>query len=431
MEGKTLKFGWMLLAIWILSIAAIVNSYRAADAIKQQVYELGSSIQELRNTFYFDSPYSVHMADSQSLNLQLIYALRLQLGAHYENSWLLPDINRLLFTTDRFIEQSQIYLNNNLELLSLVDQMGTMRERYSGQLTEPLYFQLSSNILEAIFGDSTTSPQVYRDLDNIYSQSNQLVAKERKDLQQVLAQVSSVLGGYAQGRYIVEKLQTHDVHNQISVLRGEFDDLLVRHIWFGLALTLVVFCGFMVLLRSSVRLQSAKMKTQTDSPQQEQASHSVPSNQKEISTELETGIATPLQNPASTDLATELKTQQAVELQLQEIDFEKMLESLNNDIESVCMLLEVFIEDHLEDGEKIEQLLTSDPETAQRKAHSLKGVGGNLGATKLREAASKVEASLKDFNRIEPNELDELKQRLERAIKEARIFLNEHKNTNN
>ncbi|KGY11913.1 histidine kinase [Vibrio tubiashii] len=431
MEGKTLKFGWMLLAIWILSIAAIVNSYRAADAIKQQVYELGSSIQELRNTFYFDSPYSVHMADSQSLNLQLIYALRLQLGAHYENSWLLPDINRLLFTTDRFIEQSQIYLNNNLELLSLVDQMGTMRERYSGQLTEPLYFQLSSNILEAIFGDSTTSPQVYRDLDNIYSQSNQLVAKERKDLQQVLAQVSSVLGGYAQGRYIVEKLQTHDVHNQISVLRGEFDDLLVRHIWFGLALTLVVFCGFMVLLRSSVRLQSAKMKTQTDSPQQDQASHSVPSNQKEISTELETGIATPLQNPASTDLATELKTQQAVELQLQEIDFEKMLESLNNDIESVCMLLEVFIEDHLEDGEKIEQLLTSDPETAQRKAHSLKGVGGNLGATKLREAASKVEASLKDFNRIEPNELDELKQRLERAIKEARIFLNEHKNTNN
>ncbi|MEF1291288.1 Hpt domain-containing protein, partial [Vibrio sp. M260118] len=379
----------------------------------------------------FDSPYSVHMADSQSLNLQLIYALRLQLDAHYDNSWLLPDINRLLFTTDRFIEQSQIYLNNNLELLSLVDQMGTMRELYSGQLTEPLYFQLSSNILEAIFGDSTSSPQVYRDLDNIYSQSNQLVAKERKDLQQVLAQVSSVLGDYAQGRYIVEKLQTHDVHNQISVLRGEFDDLLARHIWLGLALTLVVFCGYMVLLRSSVQLQSAKMKTQTDSHQQDQASHSAPSHQKEISTELETGTPTPFENQASTDLTAELNTQQAVELEEQEIDFEKMIESLNNDTESVCMLLEVFIEDHLEDGEKIEQLLTSEPETAQRKAHSLKGVGGNLGATKLREAASKVEASLKDFNRIEPNELDELKQRLERAIKEARIFLNEHKNTNN
>ncbi|MEF1292068.1 Hpt domain-containing protein, partial [Vibrio sp. M260118] len=76
MEGKTLKLGWMLLAIWILSIAAIANSYRATDAIKEQVYELGSSIQELRNTFYFDSPFIVHMADSQSLNLQLIYALR-------------------------------------------------------------------------------------------------------------------------------------------------------------------------------------------------------------------------------------------------------------------------------------------------------------------------------------------------------------------
>lgn len=431
MEGKALKFGWMLLAIWILSILAIANSYRATEATKEQVYELGSSIQELRNTFYFDSPYSVHMADSQSLNLQLIYALRLQLDAHYENSWLLPDINRLLFTTDRFIEQSQIYLNNNLELLSLVDQIGIMRERYSGQITEPLYFQLSANILEAVFGDSASSPKVYRDLDAIYSQSNQLLAKERKDLQQVLAQVSSVLGGYAQGRYIVEKLQTHDVHDQINVLRGEFDDLLARHIWVGLAITLVAICGFIVLLRASGRPQSVVEQKQLEPSEPEKTLQPTPTNEKVMSAKPETEAISPPINKDPVNTVPEAKTEQVVESEQQEIDFDKMLESLNNDIESVCMLLEVFIEDHSQDGEKIEQLLITEPESAQRKAHSLKGVGGNLGATKLREAASKVEVSLKDENRIEPSELNELKQRLERAINEARIFLNEHKIINN
>ncbi len=92
------------------------------------------------------------------------------------------------------------------------------------------------------------------------------------------------------------------------------------------------------------------------------------------------------------------------------------------------MLLEVFIEDHHKDGEQITLLLTDSPEEAQRKAHSLKGVGGNLGATKLRQAAGKVEVAIKDDITLVPVLLDELTLRLERAISEARLFLKEHNN---
>ncbi len=432
MDGKALKIGWILLAVWVVSIAVIASSYRSIEATKEQVYELGTSIQELRDAFSFDSPYRENMADSQSLNLQLIYALRLQLDAHYQSSWLLPDINRLLFTTDRFIEQSQVYLDNNLDLLSLVDQIGTMRERYHGQSTEVIYFRLSTNVLEAVFGDSASSPQVYRDLDNIYSQSNQLSAKERQDLQQVLAQVSSVLGGYAQGRYIVEKLQTHDVLNQISVLRGEFDQLLIRHIILGILLTLCILGGYLSLLRASDTRPTTLRSQQDDT----KANPSVP-EPEEIATNSSpaaNSVVAPPQAPI--EPVIEKQTAQAepvttiTETSECEIDFDKMLESLNNDMESVCMLLEVFIEDHTGDADKIVQLVNESPEEAQRKAHSLKGVGGNLGATKLREAAGKVEVALKDTNNVDANSVEELKIRLDRAIEEARVFLKERNTIN-
>ena len=175
MDRKTLKLGWLLLVLWSVCIAVIASSYRSTSATKEQIYELGSSIQELRESFSFDVPYRVQMADSQALNLQLIYALRLQLDAHYQRSWFLPDINQLLFTTDRFIEQTQLYLDNTLDLLALADQIRAMRERNEQNIDiHQLYLRLGANVLDAIFSNNESSPEIYRDLDRIYSISNQL-----------------------------------------------------------------------------------------------------------------------------------------------------------------------------------------------------------------------------------------------------------------
>ena len=108
-----------------------------------------------------------------------------------------------------------------------------------------------------------------------------------------------------------------------------------------------------------------------------------------------------------------------------EIDLEAMLESLGGDHDSVCMLLQVCVDDHTGDAEKIAELLDDSPEEALRKAHSLKGVGGNLGAVKLREAAGKVEQAIKDGTGSVSELLDELKLRLDKAIDEAQEFLNQ------
>lgn len=409
MEGKALKIGWLLLCVWVACIAVLANSYRSTNATKEQIYELGSSIQDLRETFSFDTPYRVHMADSQSLDLQLIYALRLQIDAHYQESWYLPDVNQLLFTTDRFIEQTQIYLDNNLDLLTLVEQVRLKRERYSNDPElSLLYYRISANVLEAIFSDRKSSPKIYRELDQIYSLSTQLPKDARQDLQQVLAQISLVLGGYAQGQYIVDKLMTHDVYAQIDIQRVAYNQLLMKHIWLGLLLTLIFMLAVLLMIPLAYR------HTLQAEPQQEEESE----QEIEASTVIE---AVPDDKPVRKNTFNKASDEP-------EINFAKMLESLNNDMESVCMLLEVFIEDHHKDGEQITLLLTDSPEEAQRKAHSLKGVGGNLGATKLRQAAGKVEVAIKDDITLVPDLLDELTWRLERAISEARLFLKEHNN---
>lgn len=404
MKGKTLKLGWLLLGLWLLCISILISSYRSTSETKEQIYELGSSVQELRETLTFDSPYRIHMADAQALNLQLIYALRLQIDTYYKKSWFLPDIHQLLFTTDRFIEQTQIYLDNNLDLLSLVEQIRLIREEYKGEFPiSQLSLRLSANVLDAMYSDNGSSPAIYRELDQVYFLSTKLPAQQRQELQQVLAQTSTVLGGYAQGHYIVDKLITHDVHAQIALQRNEFNQLLTRHIWLGILVSFMVMLGYIGLIRNiqkSVSMLSVDSSNHALVSQEGRDSQTAPDDTSE----------SPAENMVGEP----------------EIDFAKMLDSLNQDVESVCMLLEVFIEDHTDDAERITRLLTDSPEEAQRKAHSLKGVGGNLGASKLRETASKVEVAIKEDITAVPDLLDELKVRLNNALEEARIFLKEN-----
>lgn len=106
------------------------------------------------------------------------------------------------------------------------------------------------------------------------------------------------------------------------------------------------------------------------------------------------------------------------------IDIGRMLSSLNDDRDSVNMLLEVFVEDHRNDDQSLRQLLTTDPQAALRKAHSLKGVAGNLGADGLREIAMAIEMKLKQDTMPSEPELQQLTSQLKLAIESARYFLN-------
>ena len=108
-----------------------------------------------------------------------------------------------------------------------------------------------------------------------------------------------------------------------------------------------------------------------------------------------------------------------------QINFTMMLSYLEGDRESLCMLLDIFIKDHYNDPEKIARLQAQSLPDAIRVAHSLKSVGGNLGAAKLKEVAHQLEAALSQHDEKVPLLLEELERCLEQAIKEAKAFIAE------
>lgn len=206
MDRKALKLGLLIVVVWVIGMTVLSFSYRSNVMTMSQVGELSNSIDELKYSLFKEPAYRAELTDGQSLNLQLIYALRLQIEATYEQSWLTPDINQLLYTTDRFIEQTKIFLDNELELISLVDQAQFIRAKYQDDTDlRTHYYHLSANVLEALFSSNKSNPQVFRELDQLYVESESLPALQKQDLQQLLSRTSAVLGSYAQGSYVIEK----------------------------------------------------------------------------------------------------------------------------------------------------------------------------------------------------------------------------------
>lgn len=114
------------------------------------------------------------------------------------------------------------------------------------------------------------------------------------------------------------------------------------------------------------------------------------------------------------------------------IDINKMLESLSGDEEAVHMLLEVFIQDHSNDGVKLCQLLNADKEQAQRVVHSLKGVSGSLGAMPLSSISGDIELLIKEKQNVPESKLNKLKDILEQTILLQSVFskVKRYKNAN-
>ena len=97
------------------------------------------------------------------------------------------------------------------------------------------------------------------------------------------------------------------------------------------------------------------------------------------------------------------------------IDPELGLRSVRGRVEVYARLLRTFAEHHGEDGERLrESLRAGETETACRLAHTLRGVTGNLGATRLPTLAAELERLLKQA--APESELEPAIRRLESEL---------------
>lgn len=99
-----------------------------------------------------------------------------------------------------------------------------------------------------------------------------------------------------------------------------------------------------------------------------------------------------------------------------------LLDSMDGDYDSVMMILDVFLEEHVDDGKKVRQaLISGDREQAQLIAHSLKGVSSSLGAESLRLLSEQLEIDIRDgVEQLQPlcQQLDKDLDQLKRAVSE-------------
>ena len=100
-----------------------------------------------------------------------------------------------------------------------------------------------------------------------------------------------------------------------------------------------------------------------------------------------------------------------------------MMDALNDDTESVILLLNVFIQDHHNDAQQLAELMGKDAEKVLMKAHSLKGVAASLGAEALQESAGEVEKALKHNETVSNDMLERLSVDLDTAIDEANRYI--------
>lgn len=430
---------WLLFAVWCAFAVGIWLQAQQTIRTISTIDELSSKVDEVRNIFHFELPYRAQHVDQVSLKLQLVYAVRLQLESEHSAGWGSPDLTQLLYSTDRFLEGARTFIGSDSELVALADQLHNSRESASNsEQLRTMYYRLGALVLEAMFSDAATSADTYQELDSLFTESQNLESKEQASFQRRLAQTSSVLAAHAQGSHLSNQLLNPEFPNQLASVISALEQKLTFYITF-LALvsgSLLAFISW--ALFSKTVLVTEELST----PNENEETPTVPSTpvlekahvaetKHEMVEKAESVVQTDPTRPKEDDDATPPNQNMATESEdsgIKEpyIDIEKMLDSLSGDEESVRMLLEVFIQDHAEDSEKLKGLIAEgkDKEHAQRVAHSLKGVSGSIGAMPLHYISGDIEFLIKQGEQVSDDKLDQLEDTLQKTTLFAERVLN-------
>lgn len=452
---RSRKFKMILatLLLWGGSAIYLVLQSQSVHQNQMAIEELGNRADELRSSLYFSEPFRALQVDDIALDIQVIYSLRIQVENSFKSNLFLPDVNQLLYVTDRFLEDTREFLSIEMKVKNLAQSLSDARDKAgNSEQVVNLYNELSAYTFQALYAESQSNSEVYRAFDRILIASEDLDQDERKEIQVRLSNASVLLSEYAEVNFYVEKLIEHSVHDQLSLLEDKLHD--VQRLFLILALVLsfvaLLIFAFISSFISTVATQGKNVSCST-SESTEPSEDVVVKTEESVSPadSFEEELNSPIivedtQRPVTEMTSVELvKNTQGDDSSSKEgkviddeateattspnhqsvINIDAMLATMNGDEESVAMLLDVFIQDHADDAMALRELLDTDLDAAQRKAHSLKGVAGSLGAMPLRDIATDIEATLKQSKPISEVQLGALSEALADAISATKEYL--------
>ncbi|ENO1173097.1 Hpt domain-containing protein [Vibrio vulnificus] len=427
------RYSLGLALVWLCSVVfvwmQITNMRAAVDAVE----EVGNKIEEVHAAFSYKREQRIQKLDEISLNVQLIYALRIQLEATYVHSFFAPDITQFLHVTDRYIDSVKTILQIDSRLSDLVAEVRRQRLQQTHADSILSFALLGSYISEATLSNSTRLSPVFKDIDNLVLLSNDLEEAQRVPLQKLLAQSAVVLGQNAEVNHLVNQVSTHEVYAQQSWLEEQYHRIVLQSIVIVIAVSGLCFLGLLWLLYWGDTL----VKSPQQSAENEVLHVPTETLNERLSSEAVQNEERPEQSSRQSDTAlleqgTEIDRNRSMSTtavpqgseELPPIKIDLMMDSLSGDEESVQMLLSVFVQDHADEHSNFVATYRDDPETAQRIVHSLKGVAASLGADDLRKVAMEIESSMKHGHEPTEQQLQQLKECIDRTVAYANRILN-------
>ncbi|MGF1753575.1 Hpt domain-containing protein [Vibrio makurazakiensis] len=428
-----------ILGVWLLCSLLLLNLSRSFEQALDSVEELGARVNELIQTLHFSEPLRVIKIDDLTLDAQLVYSIRLQVEAEFSDALFFPDVSQALYTTDQFLEKFREYSPIDSKILFFATNMRDYKAIPTNSTTiNHLYNELNATVFEAMYTDNNSSPTIYRTFDQILNDSQSLEVDERQSIQKMLADASILLGEYAQLNYLIETMKKSSVGEQVSLLEDELHNRQFRILLLALvvnifALGAVTFCFYLQSSRSDHRYDE-ELASEDDPLPEIRESDAQSNNVPEIETAnvqaefVQFEPEHPVESPEPS-----IPSEEVIEVSIEgeqerhaAINLQEMLDTLGGDLESVLLLLGVFIQDHAQDGEKFRKLLTEDVVQASRIVHSLKGVSGSIKAHDLGEISAHLEMTLKEGLTVEEKDIALLSKHLSSAIEAAGLLIDEN-----
>jgi len=434
----------IILLLWLVCSLSLIHLSRSFSHSLESVEELGVRIGELKQSLHFSEPLRVLKVDELALDAQLIYSIRLQVETQFEDGYFLPDISQLLYVTDQFIEKFNEFTPIESKIQFLVTNIRDYKALPENSIqANNLYNALSAAVFEAMYTDTQSSPVTYRAFDRILAESHSLAENESNAVQKMLADSSLLLGDYARLNYLVNKMKKNSTKEQIVLVESQFHHYQFYLLLFAISTSFAAFSAiFLIIYIKSQPNSSFDSSNDTETKFTEETPKASTSPSPVIN---EPVLATLGQEPpvkvstSKVDTSQSQQSRQEVEpssevvtaesvrkasLSVPPIDFEAMLDTLDGDVDSVKLLLGVFIQDHASDDDNFKELLDVDLERAARIVHSLKGVAGSLKAGPLGEISAKLELTLKNGQAADAEDITLFSQQLNLAMEAAQGFLN-------
>ncbi|NVC63630.1 Hpt domain-containing protein [Vibrio sp. 05-20-BW147] len=421
-RSRAFRYSLGIFIAWLCAVSFIFIQVTNMRTVVDAIEEIGNKIEEVHASFTYDREQRIQRQDEISLDIQLIYALRIQLQANYVDSLFAPDISQFLHSTDRYLDSVNAMLEIESELSALVSEIRDQRNQYARNEGLLLFALLGSYVSEATLSSSIRIAAVFKDIDDLVLTSASLPDEQRVPFQKLLAQTAIVLGRNAEINHLVHQISNHEVYNQQSWLEEQYHRLVYRAMAMVVISSLLGFLGLLGLLLGSKQTEengnkiaaSAKRENNTDSA----------SRTDSLLPMADLAQTTPL--PAEREPLAQSHTESLAKepASLLPINVDLMMDSLSGDKESVLLLLKVFVQDHSNEHRHFLEAMQTDRESAQRIVHSLKGVAASLGANELKVVSMEIEMAMKEGSEPTEQQLETLKSSLAKTIEYAQQLIN-------